>query len=446
MATPTPEPLIRLPDEEFLVLSREMEKYHAVFYKMWSLGKPYFDNLTDTAYVRFDSTGKCFHFGINPKYWATLSFVEKQFIICHECLHVILNHGNRINNALKNNDKDEFASNIAADIVVNELLLSQYGFNKEIFKNWKNFCFKDTVFKKNKNIPNNESFEYYFNLINKELDQIPNVPVLGNGQAEGQNVPQDGQSDIKDKTLIDDHKGFNKDPNNYNEAIEHLDKELTNEEKKDLKKIIESQEPTDKEAGTEAGFGWHFANVKIVKKRKWENIIKNWAKTKISKAAKNKEQWVRLNRRFFFMQNDNFILPTEMEIEEKEKDKINVWFFQDTSGSCSHLADRFFKAATSLPDNKFNVKLFCFDTKVYEVDIKEKKLYGFGGTSFNIISKYIDTHLKPKEKYPFVFVVTDGWGNTVDPAQPQKWHWFLSENYTYYIPPKSKIYNLKNFE
>ncbi len=143
-------------------------------------------------------------------------------------------------------------------------------------------------------------------------------------------------------------------------------------------------------------------------------------------------------------------LPSEMEVEDidKEKNKIEVWFFQDTSGSCSGFAKRFFKAAESLPKDRFNVRMHCFDTRVYETSLEERKLYGFGGTSFTCIENYIQRRIaKENLQYPkAVFIITDGYGNDVHPEHPEVWHWFLSSGYKSHIPKQSKTYLLRNFE
>ena len=139
-----------------------------------------------------------------------------------------------------------------------------------------------------------------------------------------------------------------------------------------------------------------------------------------------------------------------MEIEDIfwDEQQIEVYFFLDTSGSCAHLKERFFTAAASIPPNKFKIRLFCFDTKVYDVSLEEGKLYGFGGTAFDIIEEKIQEVMKA-EKVPYpraVFVISDGMGNTVKPQKPVVWYWFLTERYTQYIPKESHIFDLRDFE
>jgi len=146
--------------------------------------------------------------------------------------------------------------------------------------------------------------------------------------------------------------------------------------------------------------------------------------------------------------SQDLVLPSEMEEDALDKTKIEVFFFLDTSGSCIGYKNRFFKAALSLPKN-FNVRLFCFDTQVRETTLISRKIYGGGGTNFGIIEAHIQKVMKEdKCAYPkAVFIITDGWGTAVNPAKAENWYWFLTTNNSRnYIPEKSNVYLLANFE
>jgi hypothetical protein len=137
-----------------------------------------------------------------------------------------------------------------------------------------------------------------------------------------------------------------------------------------------------------------------------------------------------------------------MEIEDINlvKDKIDVYFFMDTSGSCLYLKDRFFQAARSLDPKRFNIRLFCFDTVVHETTIESRKIYGGGGTCFRIIENFIQQQKKDGSYPDAVWVITDGYGTNVSPEKPDRWYWFVSDFGTeHYIPQKSKRFLLKDF-
>jgi hypothetical protein len=222
------------------------------------------------------------------------------------------------------------------------------------------------------------------------------------------------------------------------------------EELETLSEFVEGQIKDIQEECQQAGVspGNTFIQVKMGKvkhKKKWETVIKKWA----SKYLKEDEveQWARRNRRLIFMPND-FMIPSDQEVDSFERDRIQVWFFQDTSGSCQGFINRFFAAAKSLPPEKFDVKMHCFDTRVFETTLESGKLYGFGGTSFSCIERYIQSYItKNGCSYPkAIFVITDGYGDNVYPEIPDRWHWFLSTNCDYNIPKTCKIFSLKDFE
>lgn len=443
---------------EWREITSSLEDFHALFQKLWEMGKPKFTYDLPTAAVYFDKLGDCIDFNINPDFWDTLEKEQKLFVVCHEILHVFFCHGYRIN-GLKQKFELQIA-NLALDIVVNHFLTDSLGFDRnevdppippealseeerklapEGYPKGK-YCWVDTVFPEEKSRPfTGESFEYYYNLVKKEVEKDPNGKVGKMSSLDG----HDGLSSfageafdkkMKDSLSSDEQKALDNSKNIKNEAKKELDAEA--------KRAKEG----GKKAGNEVGSSWILAkNVKVPPKRRWESVIKNWSSKYLNE--KLGYQWVHENRRMSELPK-SIMLPSEYEIDEYEKARIPVWFFLDTSGSCAHLADRFFQAAKSLPEDKFLLKLFCFDTKVYETSLESKKLYGFGGTQFDIIEHYIQKEIKSKNtKYPeAVFIVTDGMGNNVQPEKPHRWQWFLSEDYRSCIPKECKIHKLSDYE
>jgi hypothetical protein len=418
----------RFDHDEFIALSRELEKHHSIFDRLWVLGKPVFTETIPTAAVYFDRVGECIDFKINPKFWESLSDVEKQFVICHECLHVILYHGFRINE-LKGDDLR--IANYALDIVVNHALVDKFSFKKEEVDPANKYCWVETVFPKDPP-ETGKYYEFYYNLIEK---------MQQDGSATGAGgVPIPGN-------VLDSHDGLSS--FNTPEFEDKIKEIISSEELNSLSDFVEAQtsdiEQQCKQAGCSPGNTFVIANVgKVKSKKKWETVIKKWA----SKYIKDNEveQWARPNRRLTFMPPD-FMIPSDQEVEEFEKDRIQVWFFQDTSGSCSGFVDRFFKAAKTLPLDRFDVKMHCFDTRVFETTLASGKLYGFGGTSFACIERYIQDYIKKHGlAYPkAVFVITDGYGDNVTPQDAKVWHWFIQGN-PYLVPKESKHYNLRDFE
>lgn len=421
--------------EEFHNLALDLEHLHGIFAKLWALGRPVEDNSIPTAAVGFNSEGHCIDFAINPQFWSTCSDYKKKFIIAHECLHVILNHGIRARNLPQGSEQ---IANMAMDISINHMLVKNFGFIRELIKDADKFCWIDTVFKdKAVNIKPDMHFEYYYNELMKDIPNIPNNLILVDDHTRLGDIPQD----IQEKVHHEIEKFSSEEKQNISEMLKAEDNNMRSDKSGDV--------PGGLHAGSLGGSIIKRLNIKhVVKKKKWETVIKKWANKYLKNSQKDIDQWARTNRRFTML-DSHFFLPTEMEMDAKnnEKHRIKVWFFLDTSGSCAHLSERFFKAAKSLPTDRFDIDLYCFDTRVYKTSLKTQELYGFGGTSFTCIDRYIENHCKKDSDYPkAVFIITDGYGDDVHPRYPRKWYWFLSENCRDCIPEECNIYDLKNFE
>ena len=429
-------------NEEYLKLLQKLDGKHAVFYQMWLSGKPRFTDQINTAAVSFNEEGQQIDFMINPDFWETQTETQKLFVLCHECLHVILEHGSRLFN--RNNNEINFdIANKAADIAINHLIVTRLGFTRSEIDPNNVYCWNDTVFPTDSVPPDDKSAEWYY----KALSKIP--PPKNNSGGNNSNV----------KT-VDDHSmmGFSVGEGHaMQEVLKGIAESLTPEEKNLIYDMVKGQEPPNESsvggmsAGTSAGSIWLSADTKPVKKKKkWETVIKRWAMRYLRAVDKQETQWARLNRRFVMLPDDMFI-PTDMEIEdvEKKEDRIRVWFFQDTSGSCYGYHQRFFNAAKSLPEEKFDIRLFCFDTMVYETSLSSGRLYGFGGTCFHILESFIQQTMRTENtEYPkAVFVITDGFGTRVLPQKPENWYWFLTPgNSKYCIPDASHTFNLSDYE
>lgn len=430
--------------EEWNSICMELEDYHSVFYQVWKMGRPIFTDSIPTAAVSFDKVGNFVLFLFNPEYWDKLDAYSKKFVICHEVLHVILNHGIRTVDCATVN---RAATNAALDIVVNHSLVNSFGFEREKVHNQAELCWIDTVFKNPKSpIEHRQCYEYYYNKFEK---------IYGDGTWR---LAKEGEN--PDGTL-DSHEYMSpKHSDDWQEFIEKLNAEMNDEEKDQIKKFLEKnyekdpnkKDPeTSKKAGSGVG-GWTFVNIseKIKKKKKWETIIKKWSLKVRQDDHREVEQWARDHRRLTALDLD-VLIPSEMEVEDLEFDvhKTRVFFFLDTSGSCYNLKDRFFEAALSLDEKKFEVRLFCFDTAIEETTLKSRQIYGGGGTSFSIIEERVQAEIQKAglKEHPSVWVLTDGYGDKIDPSVPNQWHWFITEGgNTSLINQNCNFYELRNFE
>lgn len=406
--------------ESYLKISRTLEQFHTIFYKVWEMGTPSFTTRIPTACVVWKpGVGKFIGYEFNPEFWANLSDYERAFVICHESLHVILDHGFR---SLSLDLKFARILNIAQDLVINHMLINKFLFDRDRlpFLNKMPLCFVDTVFP-GEDVPDDETVEYYFNLLlnhpsskkYNSFDDHSMLPTISLGR----------------------------------ELAERLEKELSKQEQKEFNEKVEGNLRVGKEAGKGGDFDTYFANTdKPEPKRKWESIIKDWAKRESDDLCKDDETWLYKDGKHMMMPS-YFRMPA-WQFMPTLAQVVPVWFFQDTSGSCVGLKDRFFAAAESLPKNKFDIKMHCFSDEVYDVNMTTKELYGFQGTSFEIIEDFIQARIK-RDNIPYpkaVFIVTDGWGDSVRPQFPRNWYWILSEDCKQYIPKDSKTFMLEDFE
>jgi len=473
---------------DFYKISRSLEDFHGVFYQMWDMGYPDLTFEIPTAAVRFDRDGNHIDFMFNPVAWQKLDLYTKAFVIGHECLHVMLNHGIRT----KNCPLPKLA-NIALDIVVNHMLVNKFGFNRASldlspfvegvkdeheqqvpYKNDRGddivLCWIDTVFQSSQgSIKRNKAFEYYYAILEEN--------VIFSEDGKGMKIKMtygSGKSENVGGRVLDDHhflKDFSDEEVQDYIAEEINNSRLTEEEKQNFaEKVLNSEEgkqsqkssEENKEAqksqnkdGSKGGVtaGTLAARLKykpnhygIVKKRKWETVIKKWCRRHKKEDALI-EQWAKKNRRFSEGMT-NLMIPADVEYEGKDEQRIDVVFYQDFSGSCFHLKDRFFKAAMSLPKDRFNVILKCFDTECHFVDPKDPDLVGGGGTSFAILERDVQIMIKDgtlKRHPDAIFVITDGYGDLLSPQFPSKWYFFLSENVRYCLPKESQILMLEDF-
>jgi len=450
-------------DKEWKDFGNKLVLHHSLFYKFWQLGKPSFTESIDTAAVVFDKDGNCINFLFNEKFWNECDEYKKLFVICHECLHVVLNHGSRF----KDCEQKQIA-NVAQDIVINHLLVESFGFIQNQIESWDQYCWVETVFKDKKHYgrpyPKDESSEFYYNNLIKECEK-DNKNGNDKSKSSRSSISQDGlpqtvddhsasRSSISQDGLpqtVDDHSTWNKSTQEDEEKI--LDKVtggMSPEEMQSISDKLNNQVQKSLKAGSTPLLMPFLIKrpSRVLPKRKWETVIKKWESVIMKVDEHECEQWIRAPRRFGCINTDLFI-PSDEYVEDitNKKDKINVFFFMDTSGSCFNLAERFFKAALTLNPKKFNVRLFCFDYYATETSLKSKTLYGGGGTSFKCIEDKIQEIVLKGEKYPHaVFIITDGYGNTVRPQFPKRWHWFLSEKYLNLIPAESHRYMLNDFE
>jgi len=438
------EPLF--PPEEFMRYMMAFEEHHSIFYHFWKLGRPIFNSCIPTAMIKFDENGQNIQFHFNPDMWKRMNETQRMFVIAHECLHVILSHNIRmlpmIKNVKENKDKNTFGSNmiearrinVAMDLVVNEMLVSKFGFSKNEVDPKSTYCWIDNIFKddEHKDLLRNKSFEFYYN----RLTECDNKNML----------PQ----------IVDGHEFITEEQ--LRNILGDLFEDMSSEE---IDMFIKTLKSTQSMSSSGSNLIEEIIKErKVKKKKKWETVIVNWARKKLTAKEEEMEHWLTTPKRMKVINDSSLssvmggemFLPNSeiMPKEYREKCMIDVVFFLDTSGSCWGLKDRFFYAAETLPEETFRIHLYCFDTNIYPTSLASRKVNGGGGTSFGILESFIQQSIRKGEmtNYPdAVFVITDGYGDIISPEIPKNWYWFLTDGGSKEcIDKKCHTFNLSDFE
>lgn len=436
---------------EYFDVLNSLRKHHSLFAQFWSIG--HFIELDipemPTAAVRFDKeTGEGLQFLINPTFWKKLNTHTKAFVISHEISHVYLDHGRRGINL------EPVMANKAMDIVINHQLVDMFGFKREELTFGEEWCWIETCFPGRNDIQKGRCFEYYYLELQKQKKE-------GGGEGgddEASYIPGEGQ----ESQVMDVHsfgEGVDKEVlDAIQEAVDELMDNITPGEIEDFEERMNggNAEEAEKASQTAGNIGGTMKQRivldKIVKKPKWETVVeKELGRLAGMQRDCDIEIWTRPNYRVMGLCPE-LILPATVNETIPVRDRVDVWFFQDTSGSCRSYAKRFFAAAASIPEERFRIRMFCFDTKVYETTLKSGKLYGFGGTKFQPIETEIQNIITREEcLYPqAVFMITDGenWGEeNLHFEHPKRWHWFLTKGgSSRSIPSACKTYKLENYE
>lgn len=386
------------------------------FRTFWNICDIYFTDEVKTAMVT------CYNENIailiNETFWKSLSERGQLFVLCHEQLHVMSNHFNR----MKFNDgKNTTLKNIAADLSINHALINHYGFKKEDLADWKNYCWIETIFP-HQAIPDNETCEFYYMLLIS--------------QSECDNCTKLTQDSFDDHSMGDDvSEKYHK---KLQEYIDNNTKEMSEKEKQkwieELEEVIDEYSQSLDTEGMGNTTQTHAP--KVTPDNNWKAVYKNIPKSLYK--AKTRSHWISRQRNHLLLPDD-LMLPTDWEDQEEHVVRCHVYL--DSSGSCINHAQHFLESSLSLPKKMFDITFFGFGTKVYELQkTPPYALKGFRNESYAAVSQHVDSCRK---KLDAVLVFTDGFSRKVTPKNPEKWYWFITPKGSHnYIDPRCNVYDL----
>lgn len=300
--------LNQLDKKEFLSIVDKLENWSSIFSTFWYLGRPTITEnprLCSTLMVAADKDGHFIKMFINKYFWESNDEYTQLFLICHECLHVILLHGLR---CIESNIEFNRKTNIALDLVVNHMLINSYGFEREKINNWQDAVWLDTIWPDRK-VPERKSFKWYLNELNKEdynqnFNEDKSHDYLKDLYEEFSDLLDSLLEEIKDNLSPELNKNdFDKTKENEEEE----DEDKKNTYNNDLTDLLE------KEIKNKNGL-----NNKQNKNKEQEPKPKSESESKSESKTKNK---LKANKLKDFSHNSDFDLNFNEEIAEIKLDE-----------------------------------------------------------------------------------------------------------------------------
>lgn len=394
---------------------------------------PEFSDEIDTACVIFDSNDKNFSFLINPSFWEQLNFFSKAFLISHEIMHVLLKHGKRGKQFLKNLPDENRSStllNATMDISINEMLLRELDFTMGLLNFPQGGCFVETVFKDEDviehNISKDETFDYYYHFYIKLYGLAEPPPETFDDHNTMHSDAQSDSSSDCDGNGDGDSDYSDGEGGSSSESEEDILDELIDNLLDGEKGFFHSEGNSDLENNQDF----------VIKKSKsLEDYFKISIKTssKMKEIEKNKHIWHGYNRRLSPIMSSidpKMSIPSTQKQHDFRKEKHKILIYLDSSYSCLEQSEKLLTLAANLPHRKFETHLYSFSNNVKEI-IKNKKneykITNTGGTSIHAVCDHSKS-LFLTDNFDAVFVLTDAEFSPItmsDLSFPKKWFFFI---------------------
>lgn len=354
---------------------------------------------------------------------------------------------NELNDDELNNQTD---SNAANDDVVNSD-------NTNIDKNEQDNEHDENSNKQINNSDNKDEKNIEQNIENDDLsdnssknDNISDKDSINNN-IDDENIEYDSYSSVKDDVKNNDENDTEQKHhfNSFSDVINEV-KNLAEIKTEEILEYIENGGNFSSDNLGESHDELTFLKVKT--NSRWKKIISFVNKSILDTKEVDEYSFARKNMVIDgIFSKQGMFLPALMKQETLIKNKTDLYFFFDVSGSCANYLPIFLNIVLKIPTNLFNVHLFAFANSVEKLEINNSgkltnKINVGYGTCFRILQEQIDKDLNNKtiKQYPdFVCVLTDGFGEQVRniPANKQKnWLWLLIDpNLSFSYDKKTKI-------
>ena len=386
------------------------------------------DEETATAYTDGE------RIAFSPDFLDDLSDSELDFVMMHEILHIVLQH------CLRSDENDPELYNMAADIVVNSIIMNENGGDPRSITLSQ---YGESMHK----APDGKEGSIY--TAEEVLEMLRSSPksrkLMDKGNASGREGSKGGNSDETDDPYKDTSKEDNSDNGTSGDDEKNSDREEGRAKRQQAKpqSSKRSQETWDDHSrwGEKENDGilrdvWvkRFCDAcKAISIRDAANsrgTLPMFAQRILDELMKPQTDWRRILSDFIQEEvNDYSFSPPDRRFDEcpfflpdfNEKDETvkDILFMIDTSGSIS---DKMMTAAYSEVKgalDQFNGKLRgwlgFFDAAIIEPkpfsdfdEFRAIKPAGGGGTDFQIIFEYVDQHMS-EEPPASIIILTDGY-------------------------------------
>ena len=325
------------------------------------------------------------HLYFNTQFFNAMTNREIEFVIAHEILHCVFDHLGR------RDDRDPMIYNIAADYIVNNLLVrDRIGEKPKVvdcyqdfkYDNWSSESVYDELFEKAK-----QNGEEYLKQLGEMLDE--HLDWEGDSEGEG---PEEG--------------------GNGGKAQPKYSKDEMRKIKEEIKESMMSAAQASG-AGNVPGEIARMIKDLTEPKMNWREILRQ----QIQSTIRCDYTFSRPSRKGW---HTGAILPG-MNFDET----IDLCISIDMSGSIGEIQGRdFLSEVQGIMDEyrDYNIKLWFFDTKVYNEqdysaddgeDLVDYEIMGGGGTDFSVNWTYMkEQDIQPKKFIMFTDGYTwDGWGD-----------------------------------
>ena len=438
-----------------------------MFAFMSQLVAPQFSENVDRAAVTFDLDDRAYLFEVNKEFWQSINFYEQCFVLAHEILHALLDHGLRGREYLKllfkTNKKyflmNEDVLNTMMDIEINEALVSSaYGFDRNLISFAGKSCFIDTVFSQEiidkESLVADREFEDYGNIYLKyaeEFDLSALLSLLFNNMgflSSLTRVDEDGNIEFDpEKFSMDDHVEENWD--DVMRAQREVMDNFFEGQKVEASDILNNSVTV---LGNKSAYGYGSVGnyaVKLDDTKSLDDVfdISMKALNKRVKSSIREVSWTNVNRRFhssIAAIDPNIAVPSYRKIDKKDDDKRKILVYMDTSYSCFDYIKKLMELVKGLDEDKYDVEAYIFAGHVAPIDLNKPKFFS-GGTDIDRVYKHAVSCFD-KQDYDGVFVLTDGEFSNCYSSYDldyKKWSWFLVPSYdSSNISSKSKFHKV----